>query len=346
MAEALPDNTDSIRCSECNCKFDMSDFDVGDYDGQVQDYLHTNNDLYGMFEHRFELAPIIEEVPITIQCLECDSDIEIRVEVKAEPVWCEDDLENDRDPHVDHFDITWNGGISFEDQLNESLKIFGFERHVSIREVNIRIICKTVMNNGYCYIGYDEGNKRLLRPIFRTQTGQCCWPNARNFEIFNSYAFNVLHHPDIPAVGYPPTPLPHQRDDLLVIEEMRPLSSMHPFSPSLLEDIAQTQICDLFPVDLIKDNKFIYEGADCPSVGLLLTSEKNVRLNVNIFDKKRLYVPGGYDFPVTGLQFDQPKGDGNRRALVLLGLGRPWPGKNNEYHPARCYILVLNLFLY
>lgn len=61
----------------------------------------------------------------------------------------------------------------------------------------LRIIAKTDMGGGFCYLALDETNdQRILRPICKRSQGQYCWPKQSfEFKLDHLYNFQVIAHP-------------------------------------------------------------------------------------------------------------------------------------------------------
>ena len=41
--------------------------------------------------------------------------------------------------------------------------------------LKLLIIAKTKFNAGFCYLGFSQEDQCLIRPIYNTKTGNCCW---------------------------------------------------------------------------------------------------------------------------------------------------------------------------
>lgn len=86
----------------------------------------------------------------------------------------------------------------------------------SLVVLELRIIAKTNMNGGFCYLALDQTNGRILRPIFNNSPGQCCWSKKGvELELDNLYNFRVIAHPDHDMYS---TPFPHCNEDLIVAD--------------------------------------------------------------------------------------------------------------------------------
>ncbi|CAC5414039.1 unnamed protein product [Mytilus coruscus] len=204
----------------------------------------------------------------------------------------------------------------------------------------LRIIAKTKISKGYCYLGFDEENERLFRPIVNTEA---IWPSSSNFYLKKSYRFQVSLNPDEIYIDCL-TPYPHRNDDMIVAPVVSQ-EKTSPFNVKVLLSVAKPDINEVFLG--IKENRFLYENTDSPSAGILKCSSQNVSLhyNANTYRTRcMIHLPSGdYDLPLTGINTDEiPSVD--REILVVLGLGRPFNPKG-FYNHSRCYILVLGFFV-
>lgn len=205
----------------------------------------------------------------------------------------------------------------------------------------LRIIAKTNQYKGYCYLGFDEENERLFRPIVNTVA--CYWPSRSNFCLKKSYRFQVSFNPDEHFIDCL-TPYPHCNEDMIVASVFSE-EKTSPFNVKVLLSVAKPDINEVFLG--IKENKFLYENTVSPSAGILKCSSRNVSLHYNAYTYQTrcmIHLPsGGYDLPLKGINTDKiPSVD--REILVVLGLGRPFNPKG-LYNHARCYILVLGFFV-
>lgn len=210
-------------------------------------------------------------------------------------------------------------------------------------KIVLRIIAKTNMNNGYCYLGFDEEHERIFRPITNTMAGNCCWPLGRDFCWKRSYRFLVTLHPDDHNVDFL-TPYPHCNDDLVVTSINVKEEKTNPFKVEVLISVAKLSINEIF-LD-IKEKKYLVNNARSPSAGILKCRSSNVCLYYDDHSKNnrfKIHLPSGdYDLPITAINYDEiPKVD--REILVVLGLSRPYYTEH-ENDPFRCYILVVGLF--
>ncbi|KAK3102163.1 hypothetical protein FSP39_009243 [Pinctada imbricata] len=351
MAESS-DTSVYYSCESCGTTVDLSRHDFfSDYDDEIYQYLlendylyyHSPEDCYSSFE---------KVVPVSVNCVndDCEDAITIKLLVKASPEWEDDDLFSEYVPDHSSFEIEVlhvlppESDSDFDDYIDVDI---GVHSDVS-KYKDLRIICKTKMNMNYCYMAYDEQGKRLLRPIFNTQRNECCWPKdtETSFDIGSLVTFNVIQYPDDDEDN--PTPYPHAYQDTVVERDARPVSPKYspPWNFGSLEVIAKKHVHDIFPLNLLKQNKYILEKSICDSAGILLTTEENICFRTT-YGKKRLIifdVNNKYNFRITAETFDKPIPQRHRKCLVILGLGRPFSGTGDRhFKPARCYILVIGI---
>ncbi|CAC5371914.1 unnamed protein product [Mytilus coruscus] len=208
-------------------------------------------------------------------------------------------------------------------------------------EIVLRIIAKTDFKKGYCYLGFDEENGRIFRPIMNTRV--CAWPVTRDFCWKNCYRFEVTLNPQENKVNFA-TPHPHRNEDLVVTSIVKE-EKTEPFNVQILVNVAKPDIQDIF-VD-IQEKQYLFNNAHSPSAGILKCRSRNVSLFWDDHSKKSRFrinlSSGHYVFRMKGINIDDiPKVD--REILVVLGLGRPFT-QERSFHPARCYIIVVGLFV-
>ncbi|CAC5384867.1 unnamed protein product [Mytilus coruscus] len=229
------------------------------------------------------------------------------------------------------------------DQYSEDFTLNSIPSTPPTSDIVLRIIAKTRMNNGYCYLGFDEENERLYRSIISTLAGTCCWPSRRDFYLKKSYRFQVTLNPDENNVDFL-TPYPHCNEDM-VVDSVVTEEKTTPFTVQVLLSRAKLDINEVF-LDM-KEKRYLNEDADSPSAGILKCSSKNMSRYFNDNYGKHRYLirlPSGvYDLPITGINHVEiPKFD--KEVVVVLGLGRPY-NRGGSFNPARCYILIVALFV-
>lgn len=108
----------------------------------------------------------------------------------------------------------------------------------SLEVLELRIIAKANMNTGFCYLALDQTD-RILRPIFNTSKGQCCWPKkVLELNLDTLYNFQVMAYPGRDMRS---TPFPHCNEDVIIVNEfeeasLKTILSQPPYAlqPSLL----------------------------------------------------------------------------------------------------------------
>ncbi|XP_078368189.1 uncharacterized protein LOC144651980 [Oculina patagonica] len=294
----------------------------------------------------------------TATCPKCNDLITLNVVATATPVYDNLDSMSDKMPSVDYFEDavikavlsrdTSNeatdslmDGFVYYDDYDESLPSVG-EYDFTEETLNLWIIVKTRMNNGYCFIGLDMKDGGLVRPILRTATNQCCWRITDPvLDVGQQHCFQVYsrHLKEIP--------FPHKNNDVLV-GYLGSISSEEINIFDLLNAQSFDRVEDVFTGAHIKDGRYVIEGAVCPSAGVYRCIGKNLTLfDIKYRDgniKKRCKIIEGnatFVLPITALQ---PYSPTNKDVLVILGLARPFKGyTGQEYTPKRCAILVLGI---
>lgn len=231
---------------------------------------------------------------------------------------------------------------NLERQYSEDFSLESCPSSPSISEIVLRIIAKTRMNNGHCYLGLNEETGKIYRPITTTQPGTCCWHSSRNFSLQKSYRFRVTFNPDHP-IGYSFTPLPHRFEDM-VVESFVSEEDTGQFDPRCLSNEAKRDVDEIFYG--IEEKRYLKENTDSPSTGILKCRSENVSIYFNEWGKIRCSIQmdsGSYEFPVTGIDMEENP-DESKDLIIVLGLARPYD-KDGEFVPARCYILVVGLFI-
>lgn len=204
-------------------------------------------------------------------------------------------------------------------------------------DIVLRIIAKTEMNLGNCYLGIDEITGRIWRPIVNTEPGMCCWSASSNLCPGLSYRFEVISNP-----GFV-TQHPHCNEDMVVTPNVQKVDTM-PFNIQILMNLAQLDISLLFTG--IQEMKYLIENQNSRSAGILRCKSTMVHTYFNDFGQLRCTIQlasGSYDFPLKALQ-NVKIPENNQDVVVVLGLTRPYT-KNGTFNPARCYILVVGLFV-
>lgn len=155
------------------------------------------------------------------------------------------------------------------------------------------------------------------------------------------YKFYVIHYPN-PIKYF--TPFPHRNEDMVVSGFVfcgEPIPNPM-YYPTFLH-LAKNDVVDIFKD--IKKKRYVNENTQCSSVGILKSS---AMIAFNPFKQKyycKLKCKSGvYVLPITAMQYTNI-GQSYTDAVIVLGLGRPYKGKKNEYDPARCYLLAVGIYL-
>lgn len=341
-------------CPSCLTVHDLEDVYSEDFQFEVDCYLSNIDDL-GPLGAYGEGSIGDVNCPLTRSCKECSELIEINVVVTATPVYTDYDSET-KMPSVEYFEDIEIKAVHSQDtssiQTGSLMEFFKFndyddclpnigEYDFTEDQLNLLIIVKTRMNNGYCFIGWDMINGGLVRPILRTATNQCCWLKTDpDLDVGQQHRFKVYsnHLKEIP--------FPHKSNDVLVSYlESIPAEEMNIFD--LLGAESCNRVEDVFNGADIKDGRYVIEGEKCPSVGIYRCSgSKLTVVDLRFSDgniKKRCKIKEGkttFFFSITALQ---PYSPTNKDVLVIMGLARPFPGYNGEYNPKRCYIIVIGI---
>lgn len=192
------------------------------------------------------------------------------------------------------------------------------------------VVARTQMNNGYCYICYNIERNCLVRPIYNIR--QSFW-----IPVYHFYLGTVLCMKPHPFWS-DPTP-PHGNNDMLV----EPFLGINfcgfelPFRVFwILWYLSASKFADIFGHHI--GSKFVPEGTNCHSVGVLRVQSKELSLYRTQEGKRRLLCwdedRTRLDLPLTAV-VDPFIHDclPDEYVLVLIGLGRPYAG-NCEYQLA------------
>ncbi|XP_031549778.1 uncharacterized protein LOC116287256 [Actinia tenebrosa] len=298
------------------------------------------------------------------KCKTCQASIDVIIEVNGTPLWNYHSYE-DFELWIDNFsDIrilqvfpagTDVVGYHLDEFIEESSLEPEFDYLPDIEDVqktqeeeqfiNLNIIVQTRMKKGYCHLGFDSQSGRILRPFYRPIDGSCCWDTP--LQIDKTYVFRILSSPrDGPKRL---TPLPHNNEDLLVDNQAIKRESNETASPDIfqrLKKLSKSSVEEIFGPG-IKENKYVDEGTDCPSVGVLGCMGSDLEMIRDPFEyrKRRVKISGGYEPRFTAIDAEHiPEDLPDNPTLVVLGLGRPFAGTGqNHFDPRRCYILVLRI---
>lgn len=215
------------------------------------------------------------------------------------------------------------------------------------RRKHVRIICKTEMNGGFCYMAIDEKELRLLRPIRDASNWPPSW--CLSIPVGSLIECQVLHHPD--ETENAQTSFPHKNEDMIVTPCITVIPEAVIKIPRIPKKMCKQHVFQIFPEKFIRDNRYVVENVNSPSAGILKVEQKNVQVYTNVWGKCRVNIRYRrkrtdymFDFPITAVQIDQPQEKGY--CLVILGLSRPFAGNFQgfvPFCPRRCYILVIGI---
>lgn len=197
--------------------------------------------------------------------------------------------------------------------------------------MKLQVVVQSVMGSGVCYLVYDPIQKKMFRPI---KTGTSFW-SVPELKIDTMYLFFPLQLPVPLTVS-----LPHSREDLHVQQWIEQPDKLNDYTIyNALYEIANNSVELIF--GNIMEGKYVLEGTDCPSVGILRCIGVPIQLYY-CFGKPRLKIGDSYDFPYKAYTHDQiiP----GCPALIVLGLGRPYDG-DGLFIPKRCYLLALRILM-
>ena len=237
------------------------------------------------------------------------------------------------------------------------MELVGAFAHLVIEDQNrqLVVVASTFMaNNRECVIAWSEEENRLLRPVTNLER------NSWRFGTFNvgcHYQFGIVNLNPAQAIW------PHKTEDTLVrndnpVQVDRPRYTENEMYNMLFDSSVET-VAGVFAPGVIQGGRYITERTECPSAGILRCTLKDIdlywrpnarnQLSMRCRITKNLI---NFDFPVKAQnqdelmqRFQEPANDAPPNILVLLGLGRPFAGDNNRFHPRRCYIMVIDVIM-
>ena len=148
----------------------------------------------------------------------------------------------------------------------------------------------------------------------------------------------------------PKSAFPHKHEDIVVDRCPSPghVQLQEPKLYEMLLPSSTTVVTDIFPPDKIKENRYIEECTNCPSVGILRCKVPDIKISKND-SNYRCEIFSEFNFPVTAqnresLITDLADCAPENSLLVLLGLARPFAGTEQcNFNPRRCYIMVIGI---
>ncbi|XP_015748121.1 PREDICTED: uncharacterized protein LOC107327912 [Acropora digitifera] len=213
--------------------------------------------------------------------------------------------------------------------------------NLEIRDrVELIIVASTFRRNFECVMAWDNEEKKLLRPVTKEQNS---WPLG-TFTLFRTYRFVI-------GDSTPKSAWPHKHEDIIVVGKSpspRHVQLQEPELYEMLVPSSTTVVTDIFPPDKIKQNRYIEECTNCPSVGILRCKVTDIKISKD-YSNYRCEIFSEFNFPVTAqnresLITDLADCAPENSLLVLLGLARPFAGtRKNNFNPRRCYIMVIGI---
>ena len=227
------------------------------------------------------------------------------------------------------------------------------------RCLQLVVVASTLMQNNHeCVIAWSVSKEqRLIRPITNLETNSWVFGT---FKVGQVYWFVILDSNPSNAIW------PHKSEDTIVQINPVPVSTVSaPRVPvqytesemyNMLFGSSVKSVFSLFAPGVIHERKYIIEGTECPSVGILQCNLGDIMMFKNPFNMSatrcRIEISDQeFVFPVTAQNQDAlltslKERSANTSVLVLLGLARPLAGTDvNVYNPRRCYILVIGVIM-
>ena len=230
--------------------------------------------------------------------------------------------------------------------------------NLNSQSLQLVIVASTFMRDGFeCVIGWSIENNKLIRPV--TNLAGNSWILG-TFTVGCKYQFVIFDSNPSDAI------YPHKSEDIIVGATPVLLVSTVPISGALAVPVntesqmynmlfgsSVRSVFNVFAPGVIHEGKYIIEGTECPSVGILQCNLGDIMMFKNPFNMSatRCRIFQVFDFPVKAQNQDALLKSLNERppntpVLVLLGLGRPFAGTGvNVYNPRRCYILVIGVIM-
>lgn len=223
------------------------------------------------------------------------------------------------------------------------------------RRLQLVVVASTFMQNNHeCVIAWSVEEQRLIRPITNLVTNSWMFGT---FTVGQVYWFVILDSNPSKAIW------PHKREDTIVQTNPVPVSIVSiPGTPPVFVRYTESEmynmifgssvesVSSVFAPGVIQEGKYILEGTECPSVGILRCNRGDIMFEnpPNMSTRCRIFQL--FDFPVTAQNRDAllslNKRPANIPVLVLLGLARPFQGTGgNFFNPRRCYILVIGVIM-
>lgn len=210
--------------------------------------------------------------------------------------------------------------------------------------ISLCIIAKAYMAGRFSYIGYDQEDDCLVRPIYRTGKYSCCWKKEFNWEVKRWYSFEALRKQNITAH-------PHQLEDVVVsrnairgeLYEVDLIRKLIPHCKSSIEEAYGDSLCEE------NAKNFVEESAECPSVALVRVLKDSFKFYTDRFTNKIRLKIGKYKYSITmtdktSVMANQKKNHPEEEVILITGLLSPFSGsENNSYDPRRCYVTIIGI---
>ena len=207
------------------------------------------------------------------------------------------------------------------------------------------------INRGFCYIGLNEDDGTLHRPIPTDAPSQCCWPSDCDMEVGKTYQFQeVMKDVD--------TEYPHKNDDFLVksdeVNKVERVQTRSLFQQ--LKFLSQPTLVSLFGQNVVINpnthSVYVNEGEMCASYGILRIERSSVNFE-NQYNKDLLIVRDNDGClmklswtsveQVQKIEAQMARTAPGDEVLVFIGLGRGF-SPQGKFNPPRCYALGLGVF--
>ena len=221
------------------------------------------------------------------------------------------------------------------------------------KHLQLVVVASTFMkNNRECVTAWSVQERGLIRPITNLVTNSWIFGT---FKVGQVYWFVILDSNPSKAIW------PNKSEDTILqinpvpvsTVGIRPVPVRYTESEmyNMLFGSSVRSVFNVFAPGVIHEGKYIIEGTECPSVGILQSNLRDIMMFKNPTRCRIEISDQVFVFPVTAQNQDAllmslKERSANTPVLVLLGLGRPFAGASvNVYNPRRCYILVIGVIM-
>lgn len=221
------------------------------------------------------------------------------------------------------------------------------------KHLQLVVVASTfIKNNRECVIAWSVQERGLTRPITNLVTNSWIFGT---FKVGQVYWFVILDSNPSKAIW------PNKSEDTILqinpvpvsTVGIRPVPVRYTESEmyNMLFGSSVRSVFNVFAPGVIHEGKYIIEGTECPSVGILQSNLRDIMMFKNPTRCRIEISDQVFVFPVTAQNQDAllmslKERSANTPVLVLLGLGRPFAGAGvNVYNPRRCYILVIGVIM-